>query len=187
MSMKSFKSGFTLAELLIALAILGVIATFTIPKVLNSATSGQNTSIAKEVAGMISGAFSAYSLNNTVSTSTEPESLTPYMNYVSIVTSGTIGGLETCSATLPCLQLHSGGVLQYGTGNTLSGTGSTDAVLFNLDPDGSGSAGAATFVLYANGRLSTRGAGAPGTSGAGTAATDKVTAITTDPSYISSW
>jgi prepilin-type N-terminal cleavage/methylation domain-containing protein len=185
--MKSFKSGFTLAELLIALAILGVIATFTIPKVLNSATSGQNTSVAKEVAGMISGAFSSYTLNNTLSTSSEPESLTPYMNYVSIVTTGTIGGLEACSATLPCMKLHSGAVLQYGTGNTFSGTAATDAVLFNLDPDGSGSTGAATFVLYANGRLTTRGVGAPGSTGAGTAATDKVTAITTDPTYIANW
>lgn len=74
--------GFTLAELLISLAILGVIATFTIPKILSSQQNGQYNAEAKEVASMISGAYQAYSLNNTVSGSTTLGALTPYMNYV---------------------------------------------------------------------------------------------------------
>lgn len=44
----SKQSAFTLAELLIALAILGVIATFTIPKILNSQANGQKTAVFKE-------------------------------------------------------------------------------------------------------------------------------------------
>jgi prepilin-type N-terminal cleavage/methylation domain-containing protein len=40
--------GFTLAELLISLAILGVIATFTLPKILGGTGSKQNIAIAKE-------------------------------------------------------------------------------------------------------------------------------------------
>ncbi len=42
------KFGFTLAELLIALAILGVIVTFTIPKILNSQTNNQKKAVFKE-------------------------------------------------------------------------------------------------------------------------------------------
>lgn len=42
--------GFTLAELLIALTILGVIATFTIPKILSSQQDGKLKAIAKETA-----------------------------------------------------------------------------------------------------------------------------------------
>lgn len=42
------ENGFTLAELLIALAILGVIATFTIPKVLNSQQDGQKSAVFRE-------------------------------------------------------------------------------------------------------------------------------------------
>ena len=184
-NLRSASSGFTLAELLISLAILGVIATFTIPKILNSSASGQNAAVAKEVASMVSGAFSVYSLNNTLASSTTAGALTQYMNYVSQDTSSTYTGLPACTATashIMCLKLHNGGVLQYDDRNTFGGTTSTDALLFNVDPDGSGSAGGATFVLYYNGRLTTRGVGAPGGTG-GTA----ITAITTDPSYISSW
>lgn len=177
--------GFTLAELLISLAILGVIATFTIPKILNSSTNGQNAAVAKEIASMISGAFSVYTLNNTLASSTTAGVLTQYMNYVSQDTSSTFSDLPACTATashIICLKLHNGGVLQYDDRNTFGGTTSGDAILFNVDPDGSGATGGATFVLYYNGRLSTRGIGAPSGTG-GTA----ITAITSDPTYISSW
>ena len=48
--------GFTLAELLIALGILGVIATFTIPKVLQTNQNAQWQATGKEAIAMISGA-----------------------------------------------------------------------------------------------------------------------------------
>ena len=72
--------GFTLAELLIALVILGVIATFTIPKVLSSQQSNQWKSQAKEVASMISGAYSVYQSENSASASTTTADLSPSMN-----------------------------------------------------------------------------------------------------------
>lgn len=46
--------GFTLAELLIAVAILGEIATFTIPKIINAQQSGQKKAIFKETFSSIS-------------------------------------------------------------------------------------------------------------------------------------
>lgn len=45
------QSGFTLAELLIALTILGVIATFTIPKILTAQQASTYNAIAKETMG----------------------------------------------------------------------------------------------------------------------------------------
>ncbi len=49
-------SGFTLAELLIALAILGIIAVFTIPKLLNAQADARNKALFKEDFALISGA-----------------------------------------------------------------------------------------------------------------------------------
>lgn len=173
--------GFTLAELLIALAILGVIATFTIPKILSATSSGQNTAVAKEAASMVSGAFSNYTLTYGIATGTTGGAMTSYMNYVSADSSSTIGAL-TCTATAVCLKLHNGGVLQYSTSMSFGGTAATNGIYFNIDPDGAGTAGQATFIQFANGRLTTY-------TGNGGAPTSAGTALTTaaDPSYIANW
>lgn len=61
---KKVENGFTLAELLVALLILGVIATFTIPKVLNAGKSGARYSKAQEVAATLGAILQAYTLEN---------------------------------------------------------------------------------------------------------------------------
>lgn len=173
--------GFTLAELLISLAILGVIATFTIPKILSATSSGQNTAVAKEAASMISGAFSTYTLNYGIATTTTGGALTSFMNYVAADTSSTLGSL-TCTATAICLKLHNGGVLQYSTSMNFSTTAATGGIYFNIDPDGAGSATQATFIQFANGRLTTYTANAGAPTSGGTALTTAA-----DPSYIANW
>lgn len=64
-----------MAELLIALAILGIIVTFAIPKILSSQQDGSNNAIAKEAAAAISAAFKQHKLNGLVSTSTNAADL----------------------------------------------------------------------------------------------------------------
>jgi prepilin-type N-terminal cleavage/methylation domain-containing protein len=188
MSQKVCRQGFTLAELLIALAILGVIATFTIPKVLFAASSGQNTAIAKETAAMIAGAYASYKLEHGAALeSTTCNDLLQYINYVKedwTSAAADIGAEENCSLVRPCFILHNGGVLQIGRLNEFGGIGATNAILFNLDPDGPGPAGRTTFVLFHNGRLSTLGAvGAANISTTGTS----LTSVTVDPAYIQNW
>jgi prepilin-type N-terminal cleavage/methylation domain-containing protein len=175
--MRTNQAGFTLAELLISLAILGVIATFTIPKIIGASGNGQNTAIAKEAASMVAGAMSTYQLNNTVAATTTAGAMTPFMNYVATDTA-----TAPCTSALPCLKLHNGGFLQYGTGSAF-GSGTTPTVAFNIDPDGpSGTVTAATFIQFQNGRLTTgQQAGTVTTSGTGPSV------VGTDPSYIQNW
>src|SRR5688572_16992107 len=96
------RPAFTLAELLVALFILGVIATFSIPKVLTAQQDGRYKAIGKEAAAMIAGAYSAFQLDNSVSGSTASQTLTAYMNYVSTTTAAidSLYGWTTASCTV---------------------------------------------------------------------------------------
>jgi prepilin-type N-terminal cleavage/methylation domain-containing protein len=170
------QTGFTLAELLIALAILGELATFTIPKILTAQQSTASRAKAKEVAGMISGAYQMAQFNGIVTSSTKPSDLTPYMNYVKMDTSGTLvdahpmwagtagGGASACVAGNPCIKLQNGGTLFLQDDTNFGGTSTLNVIAFSFDPDGTssgttndGSGKAIQFELYYNGQLSTRG------------------------------
>jgi prepilin-type N-terminal cleavage/methylation domain-containing protein len=156
--------GFTLAELLIALAILGVIATFTIPKIINSQQNGSYNAIAKEVAAMLAGSYQQYVSNNTLSASVGINDLTQYMNYISTDTISSIDdvpgyGSKSCAAPNKCLKLHSGAMIQYQTTETYAGTSVNNAVNILLDPDGiysgttNGSGKAVRLFLNYNGKV----------------------------------
>lgn len=164
--LKRFK-GFTLAELLISLLILGEIATFTIPKVITGQQRSASNANAKEAVAMIAASFQLYSLNNQVTINTGPGDLTPYMNYLSIQSTGLVdaevgaGSYDCANSSFTCLKLHNGGVLHYANSaiifNSLS---STAAIYFFFDPDGtySGSTSdspgkAILFFIYPNGRI----------------------------------
>lgn len=158
---------FTLSELLIALAILGVIATFTIPKVLQSQQDSRYKSIAKETAAMISDAYVVYKSHNTVSPATKSSDLTPYMNYVKVDTVTVIdyyqaSTTDDCSTGVICLKLHNGSILTDEWGPSFTGTATTNAIHFLLDPDGketdgttNGPGKSVRFYLYYNGRIAT--------------------------------
>lgn len=171
---------FTLAELLIALAILGVISTFTIPKVLQSQQDGRYNSIAKEAAAAVSGAYQAYLKDYGPSVNTSFNNLSPYLSYVKMDTAGylvdyyqTDTSANDCTGTRVCLFLHNGAVLK-GTSQSFGNSASTNAIRFYVDPDakydptGVGPGKSVMFYLYYNGRLSTRGGITPNTCDTGT-------------------
>ena len=152
------KKGFTLAELLIALLILGVIATFTIPKVLQSQQNNRNIATAKEVVSMLSGSYEVYKLNGTASATTSTGDMSPYMNYVAVDTTSNFDGVAPCNfAGSECLKLHSGGLLFIGVpaGNDFGGTSATDYLAVFYDPEPNQNGNAITFALYYNGRITT--------------------------------
>ena len=188
---KGAMTGFTLAELLIALAILGIIASFTIPKVLESSSNSKYTAAAKEAASMVSGAFTAFKLDSSLASTTTAGAFTSYMNYVATDTDNVMTSvpasdtaIDTCTTAMICMLLHNGGTLAYNTAASFGGTAATNAMFWNFDPDSTAAgAGGVTFIQYYNGRLTTRPNQATGTTTGGT----QVTAITTDPSWLSTW
>ncbi len=175
-SATQLRKGFTLAELLISLAILGVIATFTIPKILISQQNSQNVAKAKEAVAMVSEAYIKFKAENTVTTSFNISSLTPYMNYVREDTTSSIDYTPgfasfSCSAFIPCLKLHDGAMFAYGATDRFCGLDNTGAVFFYVDPDGvygnggtaDGPSKSVVFWLYPDGRITTFGTLLPGT------------------------
>ncbi len=160
--------GFTLAELLIALMILGVIAVFTIPKVLQVQQESKFKSIGKEAAATYSAAYIAYKQQNTPIATTDPRALIPYINYVQYDTSSTVDSVQTlgsltCSSTNPCLRMHNGAVLFVEGATSFGGTNPNNMVWVCVDPDGqysgttNGPGKALQFGLYYSGRITTRG------------------------------
>lgn len=171
------RKGFTLAELLIALAILGVIAAFSIPKVLQSQQDAKFKAMAKEAASTVAQAYDLYKLSSQPTANTRLSDLTPYLNYVQMDTATRIDHKNTldyadCSATSPCLKLHNGAVFMYPNVR-FDGTATTNALNFMIDPDGiysgsvNGSGKSVEFYLYFNGRLRTRGTTQPNTVSSG--------------------
>jgi prepilin-type N-terminal cleavage/methylation domain-containing protein len=184
MSVKRHR-GFTLAELLISLAILGVIATFTIPKILSAQQSSQYNATAHEVAGMISGAFQQYQFNNSSVPSTfSVIDLTQYINYVSVDTTSTIvaqGVVDCTNAGWLCLKLHSGGTLYAWKADQFGGTSSLNAIPIGYDPGPPGTMTGPTrlpFYLYYNGSIRTKSTVLAGTTYSGGAITSSA-----DPSW----
>ena len=166
--------GFTLAELLIALAILGVIATFTIPKIMAGTQSSSNVAKGKEAAATISAAYQSAQLDNIISSTSKPSDLLPYMNYVSKITDGrlidTVPGFtsRSCDAVTPCVSLHGGGILWFKDNYWFGGSTPLNVIEFDFDPDGTYSGSTADspgksvqFTLYYNGLLTTRGQSKP--------------------------
>jgi prepilin-type N-terminal cleavage/methylation domain-containing protein len=172
-----FKLGFTLAELLIALAILGVIATFTIPKVLQAQQNASYNAMGKEAAAMISAAYQIHQRNGLANVSTAPSDLFQYMNYIATNNGAPIDGLQGWGGTSPCtppyscIRLSNGSVLTADQPTaTFGGTATTNAIIFTYDPDGkvtdsttNGPAKSVRFYLYFNGSIKTWGDMLPGT------------------------
>lgn len=168
MSQKRGLFGFTLVELLIALAILGVIATFTIPKILTAQQNERNEAIAKETAAMISAAYQQAQHEGVAQADMVGYTLTQYMNYVSADTTSIIddrpGIASYDCASQSCIKLHNGGVLLFRSGESFGGTGADNGIPIIFDPDGvySGSTAdspgkSVIFVLYYSGKLTSFG------------------------------
>lgn len=159
------RRGFTLSELLIALAILGVIATFTIPKILSAQRKGAWVAVAKEAMATVSESYVRYKQSNQATSATTPTDFTQYMNYVRVISTGSVdhytGNLDVDCSWSTCLRLHNGAVIHSNATNTFGGTSRQRYIMFAIDPDGtfsgslSGPGKSLGIMLFYNGRIST--------------------------------
>lgn len=156
--------GFTLAELLIALAILGVIATFTIPKLLQVQADQRKMALAKEVAGSLSEALLMYKTRVGITPGvSNAGDLFQYMNYLRLDTTSAVdayplfSGSFNCNVSNPCIRLFNGGLLRVSD-PSWSGAASTSAISFIFDPDGTvtGLNDSVNLTLYADGTVRSR-------------------------------
>ena len=171
------RKGFTLVELLIGLAVLGVIATFTIPKMLNLPAQQKALSVSKEAAAFVGEGLLHYKTSNAITASTGMTEIMSFLNTLPRQTTGDIDhkpGLGTLDCSYPgnhCYPLYSGAALFFTTDSNYSrfgGVSSDHALLFSIDPDGKVSdAKAVEFVLYTNGFLRTTGTMKSGTYNGG--------------------
>ncbi len=163
---KPSKAGFTLAELLVALAILGVIATFTIPKVLSAQQNSTFNAVAKEDAAAIGAAYHNYKLSNGVSGATSLTSLTSFLNYVSVDTTSQIdsypGNTSLDCATWQCYRMANGSTIAFDGGQTFGATDNLAITYFFVDPDGvysgstTGNGKSVVFFIYVNGQITSQ-------------------------------
>jgi prepilin-type N-terminal cleavage/methylation domain-containing protein len=167
--------GFTLAELLIALTILAEIATFTIPKVLQSQQMNKFKAIGKENIAMAAAAFQLHQLNGKVASSTKFTDLTQYMNYTKFDTvtpldgdQGSTPSAGSSCANYACIRLANGSFILWDPSESFGGTNITNVITFMIDPDGKITDGTATgpghavmALIYYNGRITDIGSAVP--------------------------
>ncbi len=168
-------SGFSLVELLITLAIMGILAIFTVPKLFqtpNSTLSSKQSAMAKEAAYMVLSAYEQYRASTTsIPTTMTLDSLTPYMNYVTLLDNTYYmddhppnNAVYRCNSGVTCLKLHNGATLYWISPQYFNGTATTNGVFFFVDPDSQrvgvaadGSSKALCIFLFYSGKLTSRG------------------------------
>ena len=136
--------GFTLAEVLICIAILGVIATFSISKILQGAQYERSNAIFKEDVAALPVAYQAYSLSlgTTVPSTFKLPDLKPYLNYVSQSTTAVVdtyptnGSIACVNSLFQCLMMHNGSAIIIWTSHSFGATNPNSSINMWIDPDG---------------------------------------------------
>ena len=164
--------GFTLAELLISLAILAEIATFTVPKVLLAQQSGKDRAIILEDVSTLTAAYTNYKQQTGSTSGTKVSDFLSSINYIKVDSSGVPvdnipnngSSTDTCgSGSYVCLRMHNGSSIYYDSNMSFNGTGTTNTLWFHIDPDGTvngqsgGNGMAVSIILFYNGRVSSWG------------------------------
>lgn len=161
---------FTLAELLIAVGVISLITTFTVPKLLNNYQTHKFNAQSKEALQVIVRAIYNYKAEYGTVNGLTGDKLLPYIGYSKLFPAGyeydyISGAPITCPADR-CLELHNGALVNIDSGYCSRGQLPENQDGFNLtvDPDGKRTNPslslnhnqAIQFWIYRNGRIRTR-------------------------------
>ena len=174
------KTGFTLSELLVGLGIIGLIAAFAVPKVLNaSGAAVANAKVHKAAQAVVNG-YEKWVQENGNSENTTPANIMSIVQHNGLITDGRKMDFApsytedfTCTDipshttfTGICYKMPDGAVLFFRSGiYDTFGQNPDKALFFAVDPDGfnindnsqANNSNATAFWLYSNGRLRERG------------------------------
>jgi len=177
------RRAFTLPELLIALAILGLIAALTVPQVAYRINAKQALTIANDAKLLISSAFADYEFANaTIPTTFKLDDLATYFPYAKNLSAGsenisidcppqgtsfTMGcsgsdprtaSLTAASANYTIYRLKNGAIVVFPKTWTMNGSTALHALPFVVDYDGKQTtkSDSVEYWLYANGNVLTR-------------------------------
>jgi prepilin-type N-terminal cleavage/methylation domain-containing protein len=148
--MASVQRGFSIAEVLIGLALMAVLATFAISKIFNSNnnnTEYRNKVLIQETAHAVEAAYAKYRLNNNPTAATTFADVTPYINYIKVdTTAKTIDEDPPSVATIACngfvgaacLLMPNGVYILYSSSPTaaFADTSNKHALWIQVDPNG---------------------------------------------------
>jgi prepilin-type N-terminal cleavage/methylation domain-containing protein len=135
--------GFTLAELLISLLIIGVLATFTIPKILVAQQNAQRNAIAKEMMSAISGTMAAMKADGTLTTATTGADVMRHMNYIKLDTTTLLddspsdgwGSMNCATWWAKCYKMYNGSTIAVDDTGGIGGFTTAQSLWFVIDPD----------------------------------------------------
>jgi prepilin-type N-terminal cleavage/methylation domain-containing protein len=174
--MLNAKKGFTLSELLVSLAVLGLIAAFAVPKVLTSVGDSSFLANTKECLSVISAAYDSVKADNVSSfdptlitlstaaaTAATPYSMINKINYAAAgnYTMGAAAAVDTFAAnaaptaTTAAIRLGTGAIISFNSTDTFATVAlpAVSRMKFVIDPDGVGVGKPFVAILGADGRL----------------------------------
>ena len=164
------KPAFTLGEVLVVLALLGVVAAFAVPKVLQASSSEQYNTIAKEAVAMLSDAMAFYkqSHGGTLLPTTKVSDIFALTNYLGPDTTSIVDMIPnnpfnsattaTCGSGVDCYKLLNGAVVYTNKGEYLGPLVPHSGFGFFIDPTGKvDSIQAVEVVIYASGLIRSDG------------------------------
>ncbi len=203
------RQGFSLAEMLVSLALMGALASMLLPMLTHNVGKDKLMYMGKDGAAELVQAYATYLKTNVPTANTSAQDIINNLNYMRIINNGsqtlqvekvnntpaygscTSGGnpctvfTAVCRAETPCALLHSGALIQYDANATFGGNPpryNTNALRFILDPDADGPQTSVSFVLFYSGRLSTRPY-----AQAAVLTNDDLANTTVDPEYLIEW